>query len=66
MTNSLIDVGVLNQIYARANIILDWIRNLPSSGAQQVIVDGCVSSDSLPVLSGVPQGTVLSPLLLLC
>ena len=45
---------------------LDWIRNLLSSGAQQVILDGCVSSDSLLVLSGVPQGTVLSPLLLLC
>ena len=52
------------------NILLDvqhgFHQNLLSSGAQQVILDGCVSSDSLPVLSGVPQGTVLSPLLLLC
>ena len=45
---------------------LDWIRNLLSGGAQQVILDGCVSNDSLPVLSGAPQGTVLSPLLILC
>ena len=44
---------------------LDWIRNFLSGRTQQVILDGCVS-DSLPVLSGVPQGTVLRPLLFLC
>ena len=44
---------------------LDWIRNFLSGRTQQVIFDGCVS-DSLPVFPGVPQGTVLGPLLFLC
>ena len=41
------------------------IRNFLSGRTQQVIFDGCVS-DSLPVFPGVPQGTVLGPLLFLC
>ena len=44
---------------------LDWIRNFLSGRTLQVILDGCVS-DLLPVLSGVPQGTVLWPSLFLC
>ena len=43
---------------------LDCIRNFLSSRTHQPI-DGFIS-DSLPVLSGVPQGTVLRPLLYLC
>ena len=36
-----------------------------SCRTQQVILDGC-SSATVPVISGVPQGTVLGPLLFLC
>ena len=41
-----------------------WIESFLSDRSQQVIVDGAVS-DKAPVVSGVPQGTVLGPLLFL-
>ena len=41
---------------------LHWLENFLSDRTQQVILDGC-RSDTLPVASGVPQGTVLAPLL---
>ena len=44
---------------------LFWIENFPTGRSQEVIVNGC-SSNSTNVMSGVPQGMVLAPLLFLC
>ena len=45
--------------------LLLWIESFLPERSQCVTVDG-FSSKSAPVRSGVPQGTVLGPLLLLC
>ena len=41
--------------------LLNWIKNYLSNRTQKVIVEGKIS-DSITVISGVPQGTVLGPL----
>ena len=41
--------------------LLRWIRSYLSNRSQYVSIDG-VDSHILPVVSGVPQGSVLSPL----
>ena len=43
---------------------LKWIESFLANHSQQVVVDG-ESSRPAPVISGVPQGTVLWPLLFL-
>ena len=44
---------------------LSWIRNFLINRHQRVVLDG-FTSKSHPVNSGVPQGTILAPLLFLC
>ena len=44
--------------------LLNWIKNYLSNRTQKVIVEGKIS-DSVTVISGVPQGTVLEPLFFL-
>ena len=42
-----------------------WIQNFLTTRSQKVVVDGSFS-DTAHVGSGVPQGTVLDPILFLC
>jgi len=44
---------------------LEWLKDFLTGRKQQVLVNG-EQSDSTQVTSGVPQGTVLAPLLFLC
>ena len=50
--------------YGIRGTTLNWIQNFLTDRTQKVVVDGS-SSESARVRSGVPQGTVLGPLLFL-
>ena len=52
------------QYYKINNVVRKWIQSWLTQRTQSVVVDGA-SSKSTSVLSGVPQGTVLGPLMFL-
>ena len=51
--------------YGIRNNVLQWIESFLANRTRCVILNGC-SSDACQVLSGVPQGSVLGPILFLC
>ena len=50
------------QYYGINKIVLVWINTLFTSRTQRVILDGA-TSDKIHLTSGVPQGSVLGPIL---
>ena len=52
----------LHSFLGISGTVLDWFRSYLSSRTQSVVIDD-VSSDSTPIRFGVPQGSVLGPLL---
>ena len=54
----------INHLFGVNNNLLLWLHDYLSGRTQQVIIEG-FNSDKTPVVSGVPQGSILGPLLFL-
>ena len=54
----------MREIRLRAINVLEWISNWPTQRAQKVVLNGEALKE-VKVISGVPQGTVLGPPLML-
>ena len=64
-TGTQTDMAVLDFSKAFGGIILEWLNKFLTGRTIKVVLDGKMSRE-IPVDSGVPQGTVLGPLLFLC
>ena len=54
--------GRLELRYGKTSVVLEWFRSYLYGRVQQVNIDDCFSPP-LPLTTGVPQGSVLGPLL---
>ena len=52
------------QYYKIDNLVWKWIQSWLTERSQSVVIDGA-SSKPVSVLSGIPQGTVLGPIMFL-
>jgi len=52
----------LQSSFGLAGKVLDWLRSFMTGSSQQVLRNGCLS-ELVMILFGVPQGSVIGPIL---